>query len=198
MPKFQFIEEGHKYLLDGIEIPSVTRVLPYNYHGDNTDAMLKGSYVHQMIELEANGLLDEETLDPQLKPYIEAYGRFRAEHELNGLYDLKSGNPHPCVDLQLAGYSLLVNENADEFEGDLLKTPVFERKLYSPIYRFAGTPDIVALESIPCLNVKLYAVYLKDTGKYKLEQVNGNLRHNQQMFLAFLQTYKWKAERSLL
>lgn len=198
MPEFEFMEAEHIYLMGGVKIPSVTQVLPYNYHGDNTAAMTKGSYVHQMIELEAQGILDEETLDPQLMPYLGAYRRFRAEHELNGIYDVKSGSPHPCTDLQLAGYSLLVNENADKFEGDLLKSPIFELRLCSSVWGFAGTPDIVALESVPCVNVKIYAVYLKDTGSYKLEQVKGNLRHNQQMFLAFLQTYKWKKERGLL
>jgi len=198
MPEFEFIEKGHIYKLNGTVIPSCTSVLPYFYHGNNEDAMTKGSYVHQMIELEAKGILDEETLHPDLKPYLEAYRLFRKQHELHGIYDIKSGSPHPCVELQLAGYSLLVNENGDKFEGDLLQAPVFEQRLYSPIYRFAGTPDIVALESIPCLNLKLYAVYLKSTGKYSLEKVRGNLRHNQQMFLAFLQTHKWRLSHGLL
>lgn len=195
MPEFSFAEEGHKYLLEDDNrvihtLPSVTSVLPYNYHGDNTDAMIKGSYVHQMIDLEAKGTLDEETLHPDLKPYLEAYRRFRTEHELNGIYDFKSGSPHPCTELQLAGYHLLV-----EVSTLLPDVPHIEVKLYSGLYRFAGTIDIVKISKMPC---NAYAVYLQDTGRYKMVDHTKDLRRNKAIFLSFLTAYKWRSEKGLL
>lgn len=187
---FLFDPEKHLYTLGGVQIPSVTQVLPYNYRGNNEDAKQKGSYVHRMIEFKAKGVLDEETLDPQLKPYLEAYKRLLNEYRLTGVMDIKSGSPHPCTELQLAGYRLLADEGIP-IHPDLVY-PCLEVAFYHPQYRFAGTIDILAEGH------QAMAVYLKDNGKYQVQDHTKDLRKNKQIFLSFLTTFIWKKERGLL
>lgn len=189
MPTFEFIEEGHKYLLEGVQIPSVTQVLPYNYNGDFEYARQKGIYVHKAIELYNKDILDEDSLDPALIPYLDAYKLFLEQNTLEGIYDIKSGSSHPCTSLQLAGYDLLKEEG---IAVNVCELPAFEIQGYHKTYLFAGTIDILAEGK------GVSALYLKDKGTYKLEPHNKELRKNKQIFLSFLTTWKWRKERRLL
>lgn len=203
-----FEPEYHIYKLDGAQIPSITTVLPYNYHTDNTEAMDKGTAVHRMCYLENMGK-DEDIIycDPLILPYLEdltffmyleAYKDFREKHMLHGIYDIKTGSPHPCTELQLAAQSILVSEGL-ACQGLTVRS-CFESPLYHPQYKFAGTPDIVAIEYGEKM-IKPYpvqALYLSDTGKFKLVDHSKNLRKNKQIFLSFLTTYKFKKENNLL
>lgn len=189
MPEFKFDPEKHLYTLDGVKLPSVTEVLPYNYSGDYEYQRDRGDKVHLMIDYYNKGILDEDTLDVALIPYLDAYKRFRAEHSLNGLYDIKTGQPHPCTALQLAGYYLLLNESG--LIPDVLASEI---RLYSAIYLFAGTIDLIKISKTPC---KTYAVYLSGDGKYRLEDHTKELRKNQGIFLSFLTAHKWKGENNL-
>lgn len=82
MPEFRFIEEGHRYLVDGYQWLSVTQCLPWSYYKNNEDAKLKGTYVHRMIELYNRNDLNEETLDPSLIGYLNAYKKFLLDFKL--------------------------------------------------------------------------------------------------------------------
>jgi len=82
MPNFTFNPEGHIYKVDGNQWPSVTSVLPYNYKGDNTYAMQKGTYIHDMCKLYLLNDLDEEYLDDVLKPYLQALKKFIVDFNL--------------------------------------------------------------------------------------------------------------------
>lgn len=194
MPKFQFIEDGHKYLLEDDNkvihtLPSVTQVLPYNYNSDFEFARQKGIYVHKTTELYNKDILDEDTLDPALIPYLDAYKLFLEQNTLEGIYDIKSGSPHPCTPLQLAGYALLAEEG---LPADVCNLPAFEIKGYHKTYLFAGTIDILAEGK------GVSALYLKDNGTYKLEDHSKELRKNKQIFLSFLTTWKFCHSHNLL
>jgi hypothetical protein len=84
-PRLVFHPESHTYRLGPILLPSVTQVLQSAGVSDFsgpwfTDAVKdRGTYVHQAIALDAEGVLDEETLDPQLAPYITGWRAFLAE-----------------------------------------------------------------------------------------------------------------------
>lgn len=79
---YTFDRERHRHLLDDQEIPGVTRILGrffgvnpfYTEYGRD-----RGTYVHQACELYDLEQLDEETLDPVLKPYLDGWKRFRVE-----------------------------------------------------------------------------------------------------------------------
>ncbi len=79
----KFDETAHKYFLNGLELPSVTRIL--------SDAGLvdarwfddwsrdRGRAVHKAIELYNNDDLIEEGLDPVIVPYLEAWKEFQRQ-----------------------------------------------------------------------------------------------------------------------
>jgi len=191
MPDFRYLEKEHFYLLDGIRLPSVTEVLPYNFYGKATDYHKdKGQYVHDMIHLYNLNDLDEENLDLQLKPYLEAYIKFKAEYSGEGICDIKSGSPQPVAELQVAAYTLLAREGLTEI-GDKITIPTYEQILYHPIYGFAGCPDIITGTK------NVYVVYLQENGKYKMVDHTKDFRRNIQIFLSFLTCHKWRKEKNL-
>lgn len=198
MPKFEFQAEGHKYLLDDRELISVTTCLPYNYRGNNTEAMQKGRYVHDMCRLYLLDDLDEDNLDPVLVPYLEALKKFLHDSKgmgIVGLIDLKSGAPTPCTDLQIAAYIELVNHWSVWLQTEWSDTMMLETPLYHTVYNYAGTPDIVITGGKPVREG--YALYLKDNGKYSLSPVK-DIRKNFETFLCFLRTDRWKREKGLI
>lgn len=81
-----FIKDTHKYLLDGREVPSVTRIInevvfPPMPAGVVDPAVIAralqfGSHVHEMLLLSDQGKLDMSRLDSELVPYLEVYGQF--------------------------------------------------------------------------------------------------------------------------
>ena len=195
MPDFKFQEKGHLYTLDGIAIPSVTQVLPDNPHNKDDYSMNRGTLVHKTIYLYNIGDLDEDTLDEQLKPYLEAYNKFRKDcPDIRGIVELKSGSPSPTDELQVAGYCLLVNAQNPPFSDKPLKG--YEVPLYHLSYKYAGIIDILELDSLPCR--KAYNLYLSGDGKYDLIDRSKDLRRNESIFLSFLTTYQWKKERGLI
>ncbi len=189
MPKFEFIEKGHKYLLDKVEIPSVTSVLPYNYTGDMEQAKLRGVYVHKAVELYNAGTLDEENLDPALKPYLESYKKAEKLDFENLIIDYKTGQKHPCTELQLAAYREMVIVSDIEQH---------EAKLYHPTYRYAGTIDFLRVGNVN-KPFKVFALYLQvDGSQGKYEDHSKDLRKNIGIFLSFLTAYKWQKEKRII
>lgn len=79
----EFSEEGHRYTLDGQDLPSVTTVLKAEGFIDNRFfdeySRERGSMVHLATHYDDMGELDEETLDPVIVPYCEAWRRFKRE-----------------------------------------------------------------------------------------------------------------------
>lgn len=83
-----FDEETHTYRLDGRVVPGVTTVLQL------LDDSLKfvdpevlaaaaefGTHVHQAVHLDNIGELDEDTLDPDIAPYLDGWRQFVYEHK---------------------------------------------------------------------------------------------------------------------
>lgn len=82
MDSLIFREEDHTYWLNGRQIPGVTRVLKplIGYEGVQAWMLERksaiGRAVHRATELWDADDLDEESLDPILRPYLDAYKRF--------------------------------------------------------------------------------------------------------------------------
>jgi len=197
MPEeFTFDEDTHTYTLDGVVLPSITQVLPYEIYDNLPDCRERGKAVHRMVYLVNTGKTDIEIMcdseliawfqNDKFENYLMAYRDFRTKHELQGVYDVKAGSPHPATPLQLAAQKMLVKETILDLE-----LPAFEKPLYHVQYKFAGTPDIVT-------NVdRVYALYLKDNGKFKLEDHTKDLRKNTQIFLSYLTVHKHRKENNL-
>ncbi len=82
-PRFEFDAGRHLYLLDGRPIPSVTQVIGesgvVDYSFCAPEHLLRGTYVHQACQFYDEGCLDEESVDPAIRPYLDAYILFRRE-----------------------------------------------------------------------------------------------------------------------
>lgn len=175
--------ETHTYELDGKRLPGVTAVLKaqgfidaawFTEYGRD-----RGTKVHQAIEFYDAGDLDEDSLDPVLKPYLAAWKRFKEEAHVTieasevrlasevygfagtidkvatigstkAILDLKSGQVQPWTGIQLAAYHILLNE------------PTRKR----------------------------YAVQLNNDGSYRLHEFKD--RSDRAVFLAALTVHQWK------
>lgn len=187
--RFEFNTERHEYRVDGAIVPSVTRIISPLYNFDMVGEELlrlaaeRGSAVHKATELFDRDDLDEESLDPQLVPYLEAWKRFRAEtgfvpelierqvydsiHGYAGtldrvallgrtraVVDIKTGSSlHPAVGVQLAAYQAAL-----------------------------GKEGIQALGR--------YAVQLRPNGTYRLEQYTSP--HDLPTFFALMTIARFK------
>jgi hypothetical protein len=182
MPVLEFNPQNHTYGIDGVLIPSVTTILQdmglidtryFTDYGRD-----RGKLVHRIIHWHITYELDEDTIDPTLRPYFDAWLSFEKDTNfictaaekplfrlvyrfagtpdyiglLNGIeavIDGKSGGLYPSTALQLVGYEILA-----------------ERPL------------------------KRYALQLMETGKYKLTPYKE--RSDRGVFLGCLAAYHWK------
>lgn len=84
-PQLVFQDEGHKYFLDGIEVPSVTQVLePLTDYSRVPPTVLEqarqiGTAVHRACSLLDADDLVVDSLDARLVGYVEAWKKFKEE-----------------------------------------------------------------------------------------------------------------------
>lgn len=75
----------HRYWFDNVEVASVTRILaPLNdFSGISPDVLREkaklGSAVHTATEFDDSGDLAEESVHAMVRPYLDAWRKFRAE-----------------------------------------------------------------------------------------------------------------------
>lgn len=81
-PALEFCADTHTYTVDGLVRPNVTRVIaPLESWAGVPSSVLeyasrRGTLVHLATQLLDEDDLDEDTLDPALRPYLDAYRRF--------------------------------------------------------------------------------------------------------------------------
>lgn len=87
----EFIEEGHRYLMDGAEVPSVTTIIsPLRPTSGADPETLEwkrqvGKAVHKAIELYEANDLDPSSLADVIAPYFEGWIRFKRESGFRAL-----------------------------------------------------------------------------------------------------------------
>ena len=200
MKKYSFRPETHEYFINGARVPSVTQVLPYKFYGNESESKrLIGQYVHRMIELHDCNNLDEDTLHPVLRGYLKSYKLLTDFKEENVICDYKTGVRHPCVELQLAGYYILVTGGVAK-DGKIVPGThgtYNELSLFHPIYLFAGTIDYLHYETAE-KTTQIKAIYLKEDGSMpQIEDYTKDLGRSTQIFLSFLTCYKWRKEKNI-
>lgn len=76
----------HRYVdtKTGLEWPGVTSIIRVaglmGYVPDDQWYAERGSAIHEATALYDKGILDEDTLDPQIVPYLSAWKRYRADN----------------------------------------------------------------------------------------------------------------------
>lgn len=82
-PRLVFDEVAHRYSLDGRDLISVTTALTEAGMAGTRfyteESRLRGQYVHQCIALEAEGALEESSVDPIVRPFFDAFRKFQRD-----------------------------------------------------------------------------------------------------------------------
>ena len=83
----EFDDEKHLYSYCGMQLDSVTQILQAEGFIDtrwyDDWSRQKGKYVHQAIKYYLADELDESSLDPEIKPYLEAFKKFLSDSNFN-------------------------------------------------------------------------------------------------------------------
>jgi hypothetical protein len=170
----EFIEKDHLYISNGRPVPSVTSILVrtgiINTEHFSEYCRERGSALHKALEYLDQNNLDEDTVDDQIKGYIESYKAFKEDvgpqithiervvHSkdfdyagtfdrgmmINGhhcLVDIKSGQFFKYFGLQLAAYQQAAKECGISFT----KRFVLELKPVDRKYRLREMADPLAL-----------------------------------------------------
>ncbi len=181
----EFIPETHEYLYEGRSIPSVTQILAaegfvdttwYTDHGRD-----RGKYAHKATELYDRNDLDEESLDPELVPRLEAWKLFLKE---SGFKVTEIEGPIFNQALQYAG----TRDRMGVFPNG--KTAVLDLK-NGVIEAWCGLQLCAYIMHEPnYYGIERYAVRLKDDGKYSLKQFKDT--NDFGIWRAAVSCYWWK------
>ena len=145
-----FNEEKHEYSYGGKQLPSVTTVIKKVLNIEYPDYAIyhatRGTYVHKAIELWFKGVLDFETIDEAVKPYLDSFIKFQEKAKIEPvileerfadknisfagtvdivgkvkgktyLFDIKTGQKQDSYNVQMAGYKKLLNDNDINIDG---------------------------------------------------------------------------------
>lgn len=181
----QFIEEGHIYLLDGIEIPSVTQIIAplYDFEGISVARMeyasKRGTAVHRATELHDMDDLDEATLDPVIVPYLEAWKLFVAENKVT-ITACEQRLAHPTM--KYAGtLDKLASFDSSDWVIDVKATAALSPAIGVQLAGYAGLLNGTERRG---------AVQLRKDGTYKLQEYTS--RSDWPTFLSLLTIYNWR------
>jgi hypothetical protein len=197
---FAFDQEKHEYTLNGLRLPSVTQILESvglspDFSGvpaaDLEFARQRGSAVHLATAYDDRGDLDEDSLDPRIAPYLEAWRQFRRDFhfeptEIEFMFYSKKHGYAGTLDRfgpsDLAPYTLIDLKTAAKV--DLTATGP-QTGAYSAGYcEFTGQALLK--------QIKRYAVQLQPDG-YKLIECKD--RQDFDAFLHALSLVNWKNKR---
>lgn len=94
----------HEYRLDDRPVLGVSRIIAAAGLSDmtwcNEEALKRGSFVHEAIQLSVEGTLDEKDLDPKLAGYVAAWKAFQRESgfkvlQVDGKWQTEIRRHHP-------------------------------------------------------------------------------------------------------
>lgn len=172
--ELEFDAAAHRYTLGGQQLPSVTQVLEAALREMEglPEHLVKaagefGQHVHQACDLFDRGVLDDRILDPKLRPYVDAWVRFRAE---SGIVVLASELRvhHPKL-----GYAGTLDVRA-VFPRKKL-TVVIDRKTSASIPRSVGAQTAAYREALRARGHQVdstrYCVHLRGDGTYRLQRL---------------------------
>lgn len=178
---FVFDEETHTYKIGDRKIPSVTEILVSEGFIDTTwyqeYGRDRGKKVHKATHLYDAGELDEEELDPVLRPYLDAWIKFKADTRFE-IYECEI----PSVD-QFYRYA-----------GTPDRIGLFDKSITVLDIKTGAVEPWVRLQLVAYGQMKgaygRIAVQLNDDGTYRLHQFLD--RQDKSIWDAVLATHWWK------
>lgn len=194
--------EDHRYFMGERELPGVTRILSearlsnFSAPWFTPEVKARGQAVHATIALEIEGVLDEETLDPVLVPYLDGWRRYghekgaTVEHSERMVCDPAAG---------YAGTLDLIVMEPEHQRGPLTRRTVLDVK--PALYPSVG-PQVAAytrcarsLYDRPVLFQRA-ALVLPGDGSYRREPLTDST--DEYTFLAALRLFHWRSSHGCL
>jgi hypothetical protein len=197
-PLFKFDPQTHEYSYAGVVWPSVTQLLQEFGLVDLSNVpaarleykRVLGTAVDLACHYLDKRVLDEEKLSEPLVPFVEGYKKFC---EITGFEvdEEKSAVPMFSKKLSFCG----TNDMVGLLEGELV---LIDRKATWKIYKAVGIQTagykILCEENFGVKIKKRFALQLKETGNYELEQFKDP--QDQNLFLACLALHYWKKKNA--
>ncbi len=187
MLKLEFDEKNHIYTLEGRRLISVTQALGLVDDRWKADPwyLERGRLIHLVTEYWDKDELDESTVDDRIKPYLDAYIKFRKETDFEPV-QIEFPIFHPVYlyagkpDMKgpLNGNEVLI----DKKSGAKVRVNELQGAAYFELCRVNNIPV-----------KKVFDLYLHDDGTYKLEPIE-NPKRLLPAFLNVLGAYRWKNE----
>lgn len=157
-----FDEQSHTYRYQGVEVVSVTQAIKAagliedGYYTEYSRQ--RGTAVHFATQLDDEGDLDEDSLDPAITPYVEAARKFRRD---TGFVPELIESRFCLIQLGYAGM-------LDRY-GHMGKTKVVLDYKTGPVRPWTRLQLGAYGNSMPNgASIERYAVQLKDDGDYKI------------------------------
>lgn len=186
-----FDQESHVYKWNDEIVPSVTQLLGefglVDFSSVPKDVLeykrVLGTAAHYAIDLMEHDDLDEESLSPEIKPYLEAYKLFR---EISGFEPRSTENLLYSKKWRFAG---TMDQQGLHFGSIGQEEAIIDYKCTWKLYGSCG-PQLQAYrilfeENNPGVKIKrLFALQLKPTGRYELQEFKD--QNDKQDFLACL------------
>lgn len=193
-----FDADSHRYFWNGTPVPGVTSLLEPLYDFSfvkeeiMAEASARGTAVHLACELYDNDDLDEESLDPALRPYLDAWIKFRAEHSFT-----------PRLNEKQVFHTTLRYAGTLDKEGDLAgKATIVDIKTtatLSPVVGIQLSAYEEALKSEPDYTgprkLARAAVQLKGDGNYKLHHYKDSTDWS--AFVGLINVSAWKRKHNI-
>jgi hypothetical protein len=168
MANLLFLDEGHKYIVNGEEVPSVSelcRFISREVYGDVAQFRLdnaaeRGTKIHKACEvLDKYGTAEVES---DILPYLQAYLQFRKDHSVK--WDkVEYQSYHPA--LHYAG-------TIDRYGVVDGSATLLDIKSSSALQKALGVAQLnlyrMMLEAAGLTVERLYILHLKPDGKYRL------------------------------
>lgn len=188
----RFVADTHTYSVGDTALPSVTSLIDgalVNYAGIPPAVLAHardmGRAVHLATKLHDDGDLDEASLDPRLRPYLDAYLRFRAETDFE-THLVEQPLYHPK--LLYAG----TPDRAGMLDRALI---VLDLKKMLVLSSWIGTQLAAYAELLRvngCKVKKRYALSLRADGTYRLREFRSV--DDWPCFLALLALKNWQTK----
>lgn len=206
---FQFDHATHTYRVDGITVPSVTRILDsaglVSYGGIRTEVLERkselGTKVHQATQFYDENDLDWNSLSDEVKPRVEAWASFRNDTG----FQPRQIEKRFIATVQQMQYGMTVDREG--FFGRKNEEAVIEIKNSAKIESWhaiqlagyaLGLPDIdgktTSSMALFCRRRRI-VVQLLETGKYK--KFDFTDRNDAGVFISALHVTHWKLSKGM-
>ncbi|HEY4037789.1 MAG TPA: hypothetical protein VGM15_03125 [Burkholderiaceae bacterium] len=195
MTELTFDAEKHEYRLGPVILPSVTQILAPLYRWAGIpDAVLeyareRGSAVHRACELDDRGILDPRSVDPIVRPYLEAWRAFR---HYSGFHAEEIEQPRYSERMGFAGTPDRVGRLTRLRDEPRAVLDIKTSATVGPVHglQTAGYRWLIDEDGLKTIGLLRYVVQLLANGTYRLHQQQDPLDYS--AFLAQLTVGEWQ------